>query len=134
MVAAVGDWRAEAAGQKIKKQAGNPPSLQLSENPDILAMLAASPRRPGLVVGFAAETDNVVENARAKLERKNLDAVVANDLTQDGAGFDKDTNVITLLTRERERPDTLPLMSKLQAAHRVLDEVARLRKEMMNAE
>lgn len=128
--AAVADYRpAERAAGKMKKS-GAALTLTLEPTPDILEEVARTRRDGLLVVGFAAETDNVVENARAKLERKNLDAVVANDLTQDGAGFDKDTNVITLLTRDRERPNTLPLMSKLQAAHRVLDEVARLRKGM----
>ncbi|HYH84989.1 MAG TPA: hypothetical protein VEX60_05860, partial [Pyrinomonadaceae bacterium] len=61
--------------------------------------------------------------------RKNLDAIVANDLTQEGAGFDTETNIITLLTRDREQPARLPLMSKLDAAHRILDEVVRLRRE-----
>lgn len=126
--AAVADYRpAERAANKIKKS-GSGLTLKLEPTPDILEGVSRTRRDGLLVIGFAAETDSVVENARAKLERKNLDAVVANDLTQDGAGFDKDTNVITLLTRDRERPDTLPLMSKLQAAHRVLDEVARLRK------
>jgi len=127
--AAVADYRpAERAANKMKKS-GSALTLTLEPTPDILEDVSRTRRDGLLVVGFAAETDSVVENARAKLERKNLDAVVANDLTQDGAGFDKDTNVITLLTRDRERPDTLPLMSKLQAAHRVLDEVARLRKK-----
>lgn len=128
--AAVADYRpAERAASKLKKS-GATLTLTLEPTPDILEEVSRT-RRDGLllVVGFAAETDSVVENARAKLERKNLDAVVANDLTQDGAGFDKETNVITLLARDRERPDTLPLMSKLDAAHRVLDEVARLRKK-----
>jgi len=126
--AAVADYRpAERAAGKLKKS-GAALTLKLEPTPDILEEVSRTRRDGLLVVGFAAETDNVLENARAKLERKNLDAVVANDLTQDGAGFDKDTNVITLLARDRERPETLPLMSKLQAAHRVLDEVARLRK------
>jgi phosphopantothenoylcysteine decarboxylase / phosphopantothenate---cysteine ligase len=127
--AAVADYRpAERAANKIKKS-GASLTLTLEPTPDILEEVARARREGLLVVGFAAETENVVENARAKLERKNLDAVVANDLTQDGAGFDKDTNVVTLLARDRERPETLPLMSKLDAAHRVLDEVARLRKK-----
>jgi phosphopantothenoylcysteine decarboxylase/phosphopantothenate--cysteine ligase len=126
--AAVADYRpAERAASKLKKSGGTL-TLTLEPTPDILEEVSRTRRDGLLVVGFAAETDSVVENARAKLERKNLDAVVANDLTQDGAGFDKDTNVITLLARDRERPDTLPLMSKLEAAHRVLDEVTRLRK------
>jgi phosphopantothenoylcysteine decarboxylase / phosphopantothenate---cysteine ligase len=127
--AAVADYRpAERAANKMKKS-GEALTLKLEPTPDILEEVSRSRRDGLLVVGFAAETERVVENARAKLERKNLDAVVANDLTQDGAGFDKETNVITLLTRDRESPDTLPLMSKLDAAHRVLDEVARLRRK-----
>jgi phosphopantothenoylcysteine decarboxylase / phosphopantothenate---cysteine ligase len=131
--AAVADYRpAERAENKIKKS-GEALTLTLEPTPDILDEVSRTRRDGLLVVGFAAETERVVENARSKLERKNLDAVVANDLTQEGAGFDKDTNVITLLTRDRDRPNTLPLMSKLDAAHRVLDEVARLRKITMNA-
>ena len=127
--AAVADYRpAERAASKLKKK-GEALTLTLEPTPDILEEVSRTRRDGLLVVGFAAETDSVVENARAKLERKNLDAVVANDLTQDGAGFDKDTNVITLLARDREQPTTLPLMSKLDAAHRVLDEVARLRSQ-----
>ncbi|HWW75609.1 MAG TPA: phosphopantothenoylcysteine decarboxylase, partial [Pyrinomonadaceae bacterium] len=102
-------------------------TLSLEPTPDILAEVARARHERLLVIGFAAETERLVENARDKLTRKNLDAVVANDLTQRGAGFDGDTNVITLLTRDRAEPDALPLMSKLDAAHRVLDEVARLR-------
>jgi len=128
--AAVADYRpAERAVNKMKKS-GASLTLTLEPTPDILEEVARSRRDGLLVVGFAAETENVVENARAKLERKRLDAVVANDLTQDGAGFDKDTNVVTLLARDRERPDTLPLMSKLDAAHRVMDEIARLRRDL----
>jgi phosphopantothenoylcysteine decarboxylase/phosphopantothenate--cysteine ligase len=127
--AAVADYRpAERAANKMKKSA-EALTLKLEPTPDILEEVSRTRRDGLLVIGFAAETEKVVENARAKLERKNLDAVVANDLTQDGAGFDKDTNVITLLTRDREQPTTLPLMSKLGAAHRVLDEIARLRRK-----
>jgi phosphopantothenoylcysteine decarboxylase/phosphopantothenate--cysteine ligase len=126
--AAVADYRPAArAGEKIKKS-DSALTLALEPTPDILAEVSAARRDGLLVVGFAAETERVVEHARAKLERKRLDAVVANDLTQDGAGFDKETNVITLLTRDREQPAPLPLMSKLDAAHRVLDEVVRLRR------
>jgi phosphopantothenoylcysteine decarboxylase/phosphopantothenate--cysteine ligase len=86
MVAAVADWRVESAGQKIKKGAGGPPVLHLVENPDILATLGHSPRRPELVIGFAAETENVVENARAKLAKKGADWIVANDVSGDVMG------------------------------------------------
>jgi phosphopantothenoylcysteine decarboxylase/phosphopantothenate--cysteine ligase len=127
--AAVADYRpASRAVNKLKKT-GGALTLTLEPTPDILEEVSRTRRDGLLVVGFAAETERVIENARAKLVRKNLDAVVANDLTQNGAGFDKETNVITLLTRDRELPETLPLMSKLEAAHRVLDEIARLRKK-----
>ncbi|MBO9622417.1 MAG: bifunctional phosphopantothenoylcysteine decarboxylase/phosphopantothenate--cysteine ligase CoaBC [Sphingomonas sp.] len=85
MVAAVGDWRAEAADQKIKK-GDAPPVLSLSENPDILAAVASGPRRPRLVVGFAAETEKVIEHATAKRTRKGADWIVANDVSGDVMG------------------------------------------------
>ena len=81
MVAAVADWRVDANGQKIKKGADGPPVLRLVENPDILAGLALNPQRPRLLIGFAAETQNVVEHARAKLARKGCDWIVANDVS-----------------------------------------------------
>jgi len=126
--AAVADYRpAERAEQKIKKSDAAL-TLRLEPTPDILAEVGRARSNGLLVVGFAAETERVAEHAREKLRRKNLDAIVANDLTQRGAGFDTDTNVITILTRDSETAETLPLMSKLEAAHRVLDEVARLRR------
>ena len=123
--AAVVDFRpAEVAKQKIKRGRG-PLTLTLQPTADLLEEIAAAPGSR-LVVGFAAETENVVENARAKLKAKKLDLVVANDVTQNGAGFDVDTNIVTLLTRDgREIP--LAKMSKQAVAHRILDEVARLR-------
>jgi phosphopantothenoylcysteine synthetase/decarboxylase len=87
MVAAVADWRVEAAPQKIKKDgSGVMPTLTLVENPDILAGLARSPKRPKLLIGFAAETENVIENAKAKLARKGCDWIVANDVSGDVMG------------------------------------------------
>ena len=126
--AAVADYRPAARAQEKMKKTGTALTLTLEPTPDILAEVSSSRRNGLLVVGFAAETERVVEHARDKLTRKNLDAIVANDLTQDGAGFDTETNVVTLLARDREQPSTLPLMSKLDAAHRILDEVIRLRK------
>jgi phosphopantothenoylcysteine decarboxylase/phosphopantothenate--cysteine ligase len=125
--AAVADYRPAARAREKMKKTGKALTLTLEPTPDILAEVSRTRRDGLLVVGFAAETERVLENARDKLERKNLDAVVANDLTQDGAGFDTETNVVTLLTRDREQPAALPLMSKLDAAHRILDEVVRLR-------
>jgi len=79
-----------------------------------------------VVVGFAAETDHVAENARKKLVSKNADLIVANDVTAEGAGFDRDTNVVTLFSRDG-RDLALPKMSKGEVAQRILDEVIRLR-------
>ncbi len=87
MVAAVADWRVESATQKIKKDgSGKPPLLHLVENPDILAGLCRNQRRPSLVVGFAAETENVIAHAQAKLARKGCDMIVANDVSIDKMG------------------------------------------------
>jgi len=123
--AAVVDFKpARVAPQKIKRGRG-PLTLELEPTADLLEEITAA-KGSRVVVGFAAETENVVENARAKLKAKRLDIVVANDVTRNGAGFDVDTNIVTLLTRDgREVP--LPQMSKQAVAHRILDEVARLR-------
>jgi phosphopantothenoylcysteine decarboxylase / phosphopantothenate---cysteine ligase len=87
MVAAVADWRVEEAGQKIKKDgSGVMPTLKLVENPDILAGLARSPSRPKLLIGFAAETENVIPHAQAKLARKGCDWIIANDVSGDVMG------------------------------------------------
>lgn len=95
MVAAVADWRVDTAAQKLKKEAG-PPQLHWAENPDILAGLAASAKRPRLLVGFAAETENVVEEARAKRLRKGCDWIVANDVSGDVmGGADNQVHLVT---------------------------------------
>src|SRR5439155_22229226 len=122
--AAVADYRpAEAAAHKIKK-AGGEITLRLELNPDILAT-AARKNGSRLIVGFAAETENVAEIARKKLQSKNADLIVANDVTAEGAGFDVDTNVVTLFARDgRDLP--LPKMTKREVADRILDEVVRL--------
>lgn len=123
--AAVVDFRpAQVAKQKIKRGRG-PLTLVLESTPDLLEEITAA-RGDRLVVGFAAETENVVENARAKLRAKKLDLVVANDVTQNGAGFDVDTNIVTLLARDGQEVP-LPKMTKQAVAHRILDEVVRLR-------
>jgi phosphopantothenoylcysteine decarboxylase / phosphopantothenate---cysteine ligase len=122
--AAVADYRpSEAAKSKLKKAAAGI-TLQLQPNPDILAGCA---RKKGhrIVVGFAAETEQVAANARKKLKEKDLDLIVANDVTAEGAGFDVDTNVVTLFSRDgRDLP--LPKLTKREVAHRILDEVVRL--------
>ncbi len=86
MVAAVADWRVASAGHKIKKGAGGPPVLHLVENPDILAGLAHSPLRPRLLIGFAAETEHIIDHATAKRARKQVDWIVANDVSGDVMG------------------------------------------------
>jgi phosphopantothenoylcysteine decarboxylase/phosphopantothenate--cysteine ligase len=126
--AAVSDYRpAQRAAQKLKKS-GATLTLALEPTPDILASVAAARHDGLLVIGFAAESENVVAHARDKLVRKNLDAIVANDITRDGAGFDTATNIVTLIARDRDAPVELPLMSKLETAHRILDEIVRLRR------
>jgi len=122
--AAVADYRpVDVAPQKLKKTAGEI-TLRLEPNPDILATLARK-KENRLIVGFAAETGKVAENARKKLAEKNADLIVANDITAEGAGFDVDTNVVTLFARDgRDLP--LPKMTKREVAHRILDEVLRL--------
>lgn len=122
--AAVADFRpAKLSTSKLKKDAGVP-VVELEANPDILAELGAHRSAGGrpLLVGFAAETDDVEANARAKLERKNADLLVVNDVGQDDAGFETDTNRVMMLSRDGSRID-LPLASKTAVAGRILDEV-----------
>jgi len=123
--AAVADYRpAETNPEKIKRN-NAPITLHLEPTPDILAEAARS-KGDCLIVGFAAETDNVAENARKKLAAKNADLIVANDVTAEGAGFDIETNIVTLFSRDG-RDLALPKLSKSDVAQRILDEVLRLR-------
>lgn len=110
---------AAVAGRKIKKRAGNPLALTLRETPDILRALAQEKQRQ-IVVGFAAETNDLLENARAKMDPKGLDLLVANDVTAPGAGFEVDTNLVTLLWPDG-RCESLPLLPKREVADRLLD-------------
>lgn len=120
LVAAVADWRVEAAARKIKKDGAGPPTLTLVENPDILAELALSPRRPRLLIGFAAETDNVVGNATAKRARKGADWIVANDVSGDVMGGSD--NRVHLVTAEGvEHWDNAP---KTEIARRLAERIA----------
>jgi len=123
--AAVADYRpAEPASSKIKRSK-EALTIRLEPNTDILATLAKE-KGERIIVGFAAETDRVAENARKKLAQKNADLIVANDVTAEGAGFDHDTNIVTLFSRDgRDLP--LPRMSKAEVAERILDEAVRLR-------
>jgi phosphopantothenoylcysteine decarboxylase / phosphopantothenate---cysteine ligase len=124
--AAVSDYRPKAAaGQKLKRT--GPLSLELEPTTDILADLAAK-KTTQLIVGFAAETESVLENARKKLARKSLDAIVVNDVSREGVGFDSDRNAVTILT-----PDELveiPETTKWEVAQRVLDQVVKLRRRV----
>ena len=126
--AAPADYRAkEVAPQKIKKQGGEPMTFTLVENPDVAATLGKAKRSGQVFVGFAAETNDVLAHARDKLARKNLDMVVANDVTRPGAGFDVDTNIVTLITKDGQ--EALPMMSKAEVAQRILDRALALRRE-----
>ncbi len=126
--AAVADYRpAQAADGKIKKGAGEGLTLELRRTDDILAYLGEHKRPGQILCGFSMETENLVENSRKKLIRKSLDIVAANSLKEEGAGFGVSTNVLTLITREDETQ--LPLLTKEEAAHRLLDRIAELRGE-----
>ncbi len=122
MSAAVADWRVDGvASGKIKKKPGGPPSLALIENPDILAGVSApGPRRPKLVVGFAAETSDLEANARAKLSRKGCDWIVGNDVS--GEVFGSDGNAVTLFTRDGAEP--WPRQSKTEVARKLAQRIA----------
>jgi len=123
--AAVADYRPVAKLEQKIKRDKEPVTLSLQPTTDILATVAKN-KGERLVVGFAAETQAVAENARKKLVAKNADMIVANDVTAEGAGFDHDTNIVTLFARDgRDLP--LPRMSKSEVAQRILEEVVRLR-------
>jgi len=125
LTAAVADYRpVERRGEKIKKGVA-PLAISLEPTTDILAAVARN-KGEKIVVGFAAETDHVAEHARKKLASKNADLIVANDVTAEGAGFDRDTNVVTLFSRDG-RDLALPKMPKSEVAQRIMDEVIRLR-------
>ena len=122
--AAVADWRvAETAGHKVKKTGGAPPTLALVENPDILATLSASgPSRPQLVVGFAAETEDVVAHAIAKRRRKGCDWILANDVAPETGTFGGDANTIHLIDAAGVEP--WPTLTKLAVAERLAQRIA----------
>jgi len=124
--AAVADYRPKVLSEsKIKKQQG-PLTLTLVRNPDIIAEIGKK-KGNRILVGFAVETENLIENARAKLLEKNMDLIIANDVTQEGAGFASDTNIINILDRDGGQIE-LPMMDKITAAERILDRI----KEIIN--
>jgi len=126
MAAAISDYRPAAQhDQKLKRGEGSF-TLELEPTPDILADLGRE-KRGQILVGFAAETNSLAENARGKLARKGADMIVANDVTQEGAGFDGDTNIVTMFLRDgREIP--LAKMTKFEVANQIFDRVLEIRK------
>ena len=120
MVAAVADWRVEGVAQKIKKGEAGPPTLQLVENPDILAGLARNTRRPRLLIGFAAETEHVIDHATAKRARKDVDWIVANDVSGDVMGGA--ANTVHLVTAAGV--ESWERMPKEDVAERLADRIA----------
>jgi phosphopantothenoylcysteine decarboxylase/phosphopantothenate--cysteine ligase len=127
--AAVADWRVANQGeQKLKKTAAGMPPLQLVENPDILATIARrGERRPRLVIGFAAETEHLIDNAKAKLTRKGCDWIVANDVSPATGVMGGDRNTVHLLTRDGAniRIDSWPPMSKEEVAAELVTHIAK---------
>lgn len=123
MAAAVSDYRmGEPAANKLKKQESGQLTLTLVENPDILAQLGAMKEKQYLV-GFAAETQNLLTYAQKKLVKKNADMLIANDVSKDQVGFGYDTNQVTILTKNHE-PQVLPLQSKLAVAREVMQKIS----------
>lgn len=125
--AAVADYRPASRSMRKIKKIESSFSLALERTPDILNAVAGAKHDGLLVLGFAAETDNVLANAREKLHAKHLDAIVANDITREGVGFDTATNEVTIISGDRKAPIHVPLMQKLNVANIILDEVVRLR-------
>jgi phosphopantothenoylcysteine decarboxylase/phosphopantothenate--cysteine ligase len=121
--AAVADWRVENSGvQKMKKGAAGPPRLALVENPDILASIGQKlSNRPTLIVGFAAETENLIENAQRKLQQKKCDLIVANDVAEASGTFGGADNAVHLVTSTGV--DSWPKMSKQDVALRLVEKL-----------
>ena len=127
--AAVADWRVANVGeQKLKKTSAGMPPLQLVENPDILATISKlqKDRRPPLVIGFAAETEHLIDNAKAKLARKGCDWIVANDVSPATGVMGGDRNTVHLLTREGTdiKVDSWPVMTKEEVASALVARIA----------
>lgn len=119
--AAVADYRPKrVAGDKIKKSDGNM-EIEWEKTEDILGFLGQNRRAGQFLCGFSMETTNLIENSRKKLLKKNIDMIAANNLKEPGAGFGTDTNIITIITKDR--CEKLPMMSKTQAAHGIMDRI-----------
>lgn len=125
--AAPADYRfAAPSGEKMKKQEGKPLTLEMIENPDVAKAVGERKRTGQVLIGFAAETHDLLANARKKLQSKGLDLVVANDVTQEGAGFSVDTNIATLVGKGGEQ--SLPKLTKRALADRIWDEALAIRR------
>ena len=126
MVAAVADWRTrDVAGEKMKKRGSAPPALLLEENPDILANLAAHKQRPELLIGFAAETNDVIQNAKAKRKRKGVDWIVANDVSGPvGESVMGGSHNAVHIVRG-QGVEALPEMPKDEVARQLVDRIAK---------
>ncbi len=122
--AAVSDYTPLVKAESKLKKSDGEMSIELERTKDILKHLGENKKEGQFICGFSMETDNVIENSRAKLARKNCDMICANSLRTEGAGFGVDTNVLTLITKSGEKE--LPIMSKDEAAHRILDEIVKL--------
>lgn len=126
MAAAVADYRPETTfDQKVKKGSGTTWDVRLVRNPDIAAMVGQRKRHDQLLVAFAAETERLVEHATEKLKKKNADMIVANDVAQEGSGFEVDTNQVTLIYDDGTKEE-LPLLSKVRVAQIIIERVADL--------
>lgn len=122
--AAVADYRPSSRSARKIKKGGDGLDLQLERNPDIISEVGKK-KGNRILVGFAVETENIVENARDKLKKKNMDIIVANDVTKEGAGFGYDTNIIKIITADG-KIESIPLMSKMEVADRILDRVNKI--------
>lgn len=126
--AAVSDFSPkDKASEKIKKEGRETLTLELEKTRDILAHVSVNRHKGLIVAGFAAESEHVLEYAKSKLEKKKLDLVVANDISLEGAGFNTETNIATIIVKGRDEPVECPLMLKTELADRILDEIAVLR-------
>jgi phosphopantothenoylcysteine decarboxylase/phosphopantothenate--cysteine ligase len=125
MAAAVADFKPAQASQEKLKRAQGAPTIELNENPDILQAVSAMKGKPAVMVGFAAESQDLLKNAAKKLKDKDLDLLVANDISSRDAGFEVDTNRVVILGRDGSQ-DQLPLMSKAEVAEALLERVVAL--------
>ncbi len=129
--AAVSDYRPQQISNSKIKKSRSPLEVTFERTPDILAQVSRARREGQIIVGFAAETESVIQYARQKLDEKALDMVVANDVSRKSSGFDSENNVVSILTKGNSEVISLPIMSKLAAAHRILDEVLKLRQQQL---